>query len=280
MPPIIPINFVPKKKLLSSEPVQTKGESELGIWIVRKHALALGQFCQQHLGGRLYLPWTNTDQSPKLQFQAIFHQHSSWLMIMTTAIAVRYLDGLLESKFSDPAVVVMDEGAHHIISLLSSHEGRANHLTYAVANCTQAVPVITTATEALKPLVMGIGCRKDISLEQVHRAIEHAVAMVGHKRSELRELVTIEMKAKEKALLEWSKNYDVPLRIITKEWIQQRPWVTEPSAWVLHNIGVEGVCEPCALLANPKGELILPKMAMDGVAIAITKSTLKMPFSH
>jgi len=32
---------------------------------------------------------------------------------------------------------------------------------------------------------------------------------------------------------------------------------------------VDGVCEPCALIASPRGVLIVPKTTLDGVAVAV-----------
>lgn len=49
------------------------------------------------------------------------------------------------------------------ISLLAGHEGGANQFAYRIVTAIGAVPVINTATKTIKPLVVGIGCRKDIS---------------------------------------------------------------------------------------------------------------------
>ena len=57
--------------------------------------------------------------------------------------------------------------------------------------------------------------------------------------------------------------------MLSLDLLKIRPWVTEPSPWVRENIGVGGVCEPCALLATSRGKLILPKFAHEGVTVAI-----------
>ena len=65
----------------------------------------------------------------------------------------------------------------------------------------------------------------------------------------------------------------MPLRIIPRTLIQERPWITNASAWVREKVGVDGVCEPCALLATFRGRLILPKTALNGVTVAIVEET-------
>ena len=48
-----------------------------------------------------------------------FPHYSALIFIGATGIAVRVLAPLLNDKFSDPAVVVIDERGQHVISLLS-----------------------------------------------------------------------------------------------------------------------------------------------------------------
>jgi cobalt-precorrin 5A hydrolase len=55
---------------------------------------------------------------------------------------------LLESKETDPAVVVMDDAGKFAISLLSGHLGGANELSERCAFATGARAVVTTATDS------------------------------------------------------------------------------------------------------------------------------------
>ncbi len=246
--------------------------SSLGIWIVRTQAERLGRHLERGLGGKLCGLETG-DRSNREGFAISYPNYRQWILVMATGIAVRYLQGLPKDKTTDPAIVVLDEGCRFAISLLSGHEGGANRLAYRVANLTGAVPVITTATEAFKPLVVGIGCRKGIDSENIGAAIHGALSRISRHHDEIREVATIDLKAQEPGLLEWCEKHDVPLRIIPKTLVQQRPWVTKPSAWVRENIAVDGVCEPCALLATFRGKLVLPKTCLDGVAAAIVEET-------
>ncbi|MTH47417.1 cobalt-precorrin 5A hydrolase [Intestinirhabdus alba] len=76
-----------------------------------------------------------------------FASYSALIFIGATGIAVRVLAPLVNDKFSDPAVVVIDERGQHVISLLSGHAGGANALTRYLAGMLGADPVITTATD-------------------------------------------------------------------------------------------------------------------------------------
>ena len=243
--------------------------SSTGIWIVRLEAEALGRHLAAALGGQLHRPHADAGPSNRQRFAEQFRTCRQWVMVMAAGIAVRYLQGLAGDKRTDPAVVALDEAARFAVSLLSGHEGGANRLAYSVANLTGAIPVITTASEALKPLVVGLGCRRGVSVGQIDDAINGALARVRRSLAEVRELATLDLKGDEPALCDWCRRFDVPMRVIGKASVQARPWVTAPSSWVQVNAGVDGVCEPCALVAAVRGRLILPKTAFNGVAVAI-----------
>lgn len=243
--------------------------TDCGIWLVRQESEALALVLQEQLGGVLYRPWLNTVTSQKQQFAAAYRQHSQWIMIAAGGIAVRFLDGLAQDKHSDPAVVVLDEAGRYAVSLLAGHEGGANRLAYLVGNATGAVPVITTATEALKPLVVGIGCRKGVAAGQIAAAVK--LALGERQLNEVREIATIDLKANEPGLVEFCEQHDLPLRVLASATVAARPWVTKASDWVQQNVGLPGVCEPCALIACTRGKLIVPKTALNGVAVAVVE---------
>ncbi|WDZ94393.1 cobalamin biosynthesis protein [Herbaspirillum sp. WKF16] len=258
-------------------------EAELGIWPVRAEAELLAARLQGTLGGTLYRPWLNSEAgegeavlTQRQQFALAYRRHRRWIMIGAAGIAVRFLDGQPQDKHSDPAVVVLDEAARFAISLLAGHEGGANRLAYRVAQLTGAQPVVSTATEAIKPLVLGIGCRKHASAGQVSQAVAHALAQLdGATLAQVREVATIDIKAEEPGLLAFCATHDLPLRVISTRQIAQRAWVGKPSEWVKQNVGVDGVCEPAALIASPRGRLALGKTALDGVTVAVVDDTFE-----
>ena len=86
-------------------------------------------------------------------------------------VVVRAIAPLVKSKFEDPAVVVLDAGGRWAVSLLSGHEGGANDLAIRVANLTGRRARLTTTTEALKSVIVGIGCRRGTPAERIVAAI-------------------------------------------------------------------------------------------------------------
>jgi cobalt-precorrin 5A hydrolase len=246
-------------------------DGTLGIWVVRKEAEELGRYLEVKLGGCLGGLDNCGRKTNRDAFASQCASYRQWVLVMTTGIAVRYLEGLMKDKRTDPGVVVIDEGCRFAVSLLGGHEGGANFLAYRVANLTGAVPVVTTATEALKPLVVGLGCRKGTRVDNIDATVRQALLKVSRTQAEIREIATIDLKSEERGILEWCERAGVPLRVIPRTLIRERPWVTNASAWAREKVGVDGVCEPCALLATFRGRLILPKTASNGVAVAIVE---------
>lgn len=76
-----------------------------------------------------------------------FHKYDGLIFVMAMGIVVRTIAPHLVNKLEDPAVVVMDDNARHVISVLSGHMGGANNLARHIAMCLQTDAVITTATD-------------------------------------------------------------------------------------------------------------------------------------
>lgn len=70
------------------------------------------------------------------------------IFCLATGAVVRLIAPLLEHKFQDPAVVVLDELGQFVISLCSGHLGGADRLTTLIAKQLGATPIITGASAA------------------------------------------------------------------------------------------------------------------------------------
>lgn len=89
-------------------------------------------------------------ESIRQVLQSAFTKYESLICIMAAGIVAREIAPLLKNKHSDPAVVVMDADGKFAVSLLSGHEGGANHLAAQIAKFTGGQAVITTASDVQK----------------------------------------------------------------------------------------------------------------------------------
>ncbi|HWQ09700.1 MAG TPA: hypothetical protein VN436_11345, partial [Holophaga sp.] len=109
------------------------------------------------------------------QVRELWDHAEGLVCFVPTGVVVRAIAPCLKSKLTDPAVVVCDVLGRWAVSLLSGHEGGANDLTLRVANLLGAEPIITTTTEAVKDLVVGVGCRKGTAAEVIESAVREGL---------------------------------------------------------------------------------------------------------
>jgi cobalt-precorrin 5A hydrolase len=83
----------------------------------------------------------------KTAIAGLFNQYQLLIFISATAVAVRAIAPCLQGKDKDPAVVVIDDQGHFVISLLSGHLGGANEFTDEIAGHLGSQAVVTTATD-------------------------------------------------------------------------------------------------------------------------------------
>ena len=91
-----------------------------------------------------------------------YHKYRQHIFVAAVGIVVRCIAPHIRDKSHDPAVVALDQRGNFVISVLSGHLGKANQLTQEIAQCLDATPVITTATDteslpSLDVLAMDMG---------------------------------------------------------------------------------------------------------------------------
>jgi cobalamin biosynthesis protein CbiG len=203
--------------------------------------------------------------------EKVFDQYEGLIFIMALGIVIRVIAPFIKSKHTDPAVVVVDENRRFAISALSGHEGGANRLASQVATLLRAESVITTASETMKRLIVGVGCRKGTSQEEILEAIDQALKKGKCSREDIRCVATIDLKGGEPGLREACINLGLPLKIVSTDQIKRFNGPYQRSSFVKKKIGVEGVSEPCALLGGRRTQLIVPKLKRGRVCVAIAR---------
>jgi cobalt-precorrin 5A hydrolase len=201
----------------------------------------------------------------------IFKQYTAHVFIMAMGIVVRMVAPHIRDKYTDPAVVVIDDVGRFVVSMLSGHEGGANMLSHKIAAVLHTDAVITTGTEAQKDIIVGIGCKKGIKSDAVKKSVMDALQKVNISLDRVRLFSTIDIKSGEVGLLQASQELGIPLRVVSASEIATCAKEYGKSDFVQEKIGVGAVCEPAALIAGRKTQLILTKQKYPGVTVAIAQ---------
>lgn len=119
-------------------------------------------------------------QSAKQWASEQFSRCDGLVFVSATGIAVRTIAPLVDSKRTDPAVVVVDEAGRFAISLLSGHIGGANELTQTVAEAIGAIAVVTTATDVNGKIAIDVFAEKnDLFITSMAMAKEVSAAVLA-----------------------------------------------------------------------------------------------------
>ncbi|GBE01768.1 precorrin-6A reductase [bacterium BMS3Bbin06] len=207
----------------------------------------------------------------------VFNSYRGLVFVMSLGIVNRVIAPLVKSKHEDPAVVTADEVGRYVISTLSGHEGGANELAYLVGSITGAEPVVTTATEAGREYICGVGCRRGEEGERIINAIRRGCELAGIKTGDLRCLASGWIKRDEEGLHYAVGQLGLYTRFIPA-WLIEHYYQINPQAirsdFVYAKTGVYGISEPSSLLAGRNTEQVLGKTCFDGVTVAISRERL------
>ncbi len=140
----------------------------------------------------------------------------------------------------------------------------------------QLVPATEQPRLILRPrnLVVGLGCRKGVTLQQVLQAIKTACKLGGYSLLSLAKLATVDLKMQEPALRQAAAYFKVPLTSVAREEIAKLDGQFTSSDFVRQKIGVGGVCEPAAMIASGGGQIGVSKQKLGPVTVAIAEAKL------
>lgn len=138
-------------------------------------------------------------------------------------------------------------------------------------------PFETTLSLVPKIVTIGLGCRRDTPYEQIKNRILRVLSANGIHFSAIEQMASIDLKSNEPGLLEFAKEYSLPIAFFGKKELEAIKGDFNDSAFVKSITGVGNVCERAAVLASG-GELIQDKDASDNVTIALAVKEWSVEF--
>ena len=139
-----------------------------------------------------------------------------------------------------------------------------------VAALGKAAPGLTAPQDDPITFALGVGCKSGVTADQIEAAIREALGDRPFER--VRSVGTIATKMDEPGLVAFCARHRLHLVAFDAEAIDacftSHPMLVRSDA-VRKRFGVDGISEPCALLAAPDGRLVVGKQARDGVTVAV-----------
>lgn len=130
----------------------------------------------------------------------------------------------------------------------------------------------------LKPkrYVLGVGCRKNIDSEVFEKAILESLAENKIDINAVSEIVSIDIKKNEKAILEFAEKYRLKFLTFSAAELQNAKGSFAVSNFVQSTTGVDNVCERACSLQAP--ELVVKKQMLGGVTLAVSRKAWTVKF--
>lgn len=126
----------------------------------------------------------------------------------------------------------------------------------------------------VKKMIVGLGARKESSMESIVEAVNAGLKQVNLSASRIDKFATVDIKRSSKPMIDAVKTFRVPLEFLTVEELDsfKHEDLSPDSKMVKEKIGVGGVCERAALLkAGKNSKLLLKKTKLNGVTVAIAE---------
>lgn len=211
--------------------------------------------------------------------QQVFRDGEALIFICATGIVMRTLAPVIQDKYRDPPVLVMDEQGQFVIPLLSGHEGGANDWAAQVADMLSAQAVITTAKPYLQPVYsVGMGCERNCPMEELERLLEQCLNDAGLNLDAIHSINSIDLKADEVGLIALAQKLGKTYQTWKVDQLNTMDeLLSTRSEYVFNTVGVYGVAESAALYGaqNSTGEspeLVLHKQKTRKATCAIARS--------
>lgn len=131
-----------------------------------------------------------------------------------------------------------------------------------------------------KEYILGIGCKKNTPFNKLKEILNNTLNKKDISVQQIRNVASINIKAKEEAILEYCKTEGIEFVTFSGEELLKVEGEFTSSAFVKSITGVDNVCERSAQKSGEDlgANLVLRKQSCDGVTVAISKINWRCRF--
>lgn len=139
---------------------------KIAVLAITKNGIEMSLGLKEHFSDfEVFAPIKFSDNNEKIQWYdestsdkivKLFKNNDGLICLFSLGAVIRLLSSHIKDKKTDPAVIVIDDNANFVISVLSGHLGGANELSNEIADKIGATPVITTAADVNKTIAVDL----------------------------------------------------------------------------------------------------------------------------
>ncbi len=139
---------------------------KIAVLAITKNGIDMSLRIKEHFSDfEIFAPVKFSDNNGKIQWYDesttqkivdLFKSNDGIVCLFSLGAVIRLLAPHIKDKKTDPAVIVIDDNANFVISMLSGHLGGANELSNEIAEKIGSTPVITTAADVNKTIAVDL----------------------------------------------------------------------------------------------------------------------------
>ena len=139
---------------------------KIAVLAITKNGIDMSLRIKEHFSDfEIFAPVKFSDNNGKIQWYDesttqkivdLFKSNDGIVCLFSLGAVIRLLAPHIKDKKTDPAVIVIDDNANFVISVLSGHLGGANELSNEIAEKMGSTPVITTAADVNKTIAVDL----------------------------------------------------------------------------------------------------------------------------
>jgi cobalt-precorrin 5A hydrolase/precorrin-3B C17-methyltransferase len=127
-----------------------------------------------------------------------------------------------------------------------------------------------------RTLVLGVGCRKGVSSEEIESAMRLCFEEEGLCEESVFSVATLDIKRSERGLLGFARSRGLGTMFFTPGELEEGVCLSAPRPRTAELVGISPVCEKAALKASGDGELVVPKRIFGRVTLAVARKAFRV----